>query len=210
LNNYRFLILFRFFIICLFILLFSCSKTKLLVSSNSSPYLNYDKVKFTLTLNQSRNSFKGSVYILKDTSVCYRFWGPLGFELGYGSINKDFSFYDAVHNTSYKDLKSKMETITGLVMDKQILLYLLTGSVSSLSTEILKLNKEIISIKEINDHYLELHHNVSHSDIYFKYKFKGGYPVSILLKTNGNGNIFELKLEIIEISHDKKICRFKD
>jgi hypothetical protein len=210
LNNCRIIFLLRLIVSGALILLFGCSKTKLLTHENSSPYLNYDKVRFTLNLNQTVNSFRGSVYLVKDSSACYRFSGPLGIELGYGSINKDFVFYDAVHNYSYRDLKTKIENLTGLIINKQIILNLLTGSVSSLSAELLKLNKDLISIKDINDHYLELHHNISQSDIYFKYRFKDGYPVTIFLRSKANANIFELKMEIVEISFEKKICRFKD
>jgi hypothetical protein len=198
--------------VVVFLLLFftACGKTKLLTNPIPSPYLNYDRIKLSLTVDRSQYHFKGFIHMIKDTSACFRFWGPLGYEIGRGQIGDSFTYYDALNNLNYKDLKQQMENSSGLILNKSILLYLLSGKVDLLASELLKLNRGILSVKESNNHYLELEHSVSHQTITFKYTFIKGIPAAMDIKSKGSGTIFELKLEINDISLEKKICRFNE
>jgi hypothetical protein len=101
-----------------------------------------------------------------------------------------------------------MQNATGLVLNKSILFSFLFNDMDSLATEILRLNKSIVTIKDVTPHNVFIFHEVSKSTTEIKYSFRANNMTGIAIKSVSGNNKFELKLEIVEISHEKKICRF--
>jgi hypothetical protein len=200
-----------FGVLCFLVIIFTnCSNTRILSVNNNSPYINYEKVKLKLNINKSSYSIKGFIYIIKDTSFCFRFWGPLGYEVGHGRIDSNFLFFDAINNIVHRDLKNKIETNTGLIITRNLLLNMLTGNIDSLSSELVKNNRGIVDISSQNNLYLEINHLVSLQKMSFKYSYNKNRLKNIFIKSTGkNTNLF-VNIEILGYSNDKKICRFTE
>jgi hypothetical protein len=186
----------------------ACSTSKFVPQNFSTNYLNYDKVRIKLTINNEDHSFKGYIRTVKDTSICFRFLGPLGYDLGKGNFTDRFVYFDEVNNIKYSDFQQQIENAAGIFINKQIIFDILTGNVDSLKSNIVSLNKGIVKIVKADMTYLELYHTISNRTLNFKYKYVNKLPSQINILSKGISNKFELQFEIIEISGIKKNCTF--
>jgi hypothetical protein len=201
--------LFFIFTCTLFLILFySCSTQKRIIRVESTVYLNYDKVKINCTINESKIKLNGFINQILDTTMCYRFWGPLGFEIGRGHINEQFPFYDAINKVNYTNIKDKLESIAGIFLNKSVFFALLSGQTDSLANKLIALNGDIVIVKELKPDYLFLENKISRNTISFKYKYANNNLKFIIINSISFRSKFDLHLEIVEISRNKKICKF--
>jgi hypothetical protein len=202
--RFQYLVLVSF----IFILFNSCFHSKLLTKTIEPDYLNYDKIKVAINFNNESFKLKGYINLIKDSDLCFRFWGFMGYDVCKGHFSDSFYLDDLINNKSYNNYKPNIENSIGLIIDKKVLISMLYGNIQSFSKFFVDLNSGILSISEITNNSVTFYNSVSKGKIYINYKFKSGVLKNIYLKSDLNGNKLVLNFDIIEISNFRKLCNF--
>jgi hypothetical protein len=122
--------------------LISCSPTRELKKvSFDSKYINYAKVKAKVNTNSYGNiRLKGHIYLVKDSLLYFKFYGPLSVEALSGVYQENFFVNDLYHNIKYTDVTKDIYIRTGIIFDRQVLQNLLVGDLILMKARLLQIN----------------------------------------------------------------------
>jgi hypothetical protein len=105
------------------------------VKIQSSPqdftYLNYSKVKLKIVSSSFGNyTLKGFINFIKDTSVCFKFYGPLSIEAVEGRLERNLDVKDVYNDRMYSNLLTTIMERDGIRITLRDVQNLFYGNVS--------------------------------------------------------------------------------
>jgi hypothetical protein len=189
----------------------ACSSKHILNTPAYHSYINY-KVKISIKSSTKDLNFKGYVYFVPDTHLCFRFWGLLGYEIGKGLITEhNFSFYNEIQKELVPDLKEILQHTSGCAINLAVLQHLLLGQTNDFVASISLLNQGLLDIvvqHKPNHSNLELKHKVNSYHTFIDYNYSHGILKSIKFKIIQGNQSIVVFIDIRDITYDRKLCTF--
>jgi hypothetical protein len=177
-----------------------------------SKSVSYNKVRINVSSRLADGNLKGYIYIIPDTQICFRVWGPLGYEIGKGKITPGkIRFYSEMENVLITDIKERMENLSGCSLDLAVLQCLLLGNVDGFVSSLNQLNTGLLNIriaKGSRKAVLNISHNLNLSQMMVYFRYRKGQLNHILLKIKKDKTFTEVSFDFVDISYDRKICTF--
>ena len=113
------------------VVFFSCKTAKIQSSSQDFTYLNYSKVKLKIVSSSFGNyTLKGFINFIKDTSVCFKFYGPLSIEAVEGRLERNLDVKDVYNDRMYSNLLKTIMERDGIRITLRDVQNLFYGNVS--------------------------------------------------------------------------------
>lgn len=110
---------------------FSCKTVKIQSSPQDFTYLNYSKVKLKIVSSSFGNyTLKGFINFIKDTSVCFKFYGPLSIEAVEGRLERNLDVKDVYNDRMYSNLLTTIMERDGIRITLRDVQNLFYGNVS--------------------------------------------------------------------------------
>jgi len=202
----------RSIIILNIFLLASCAGPRLVrkVSLNDQS-ISFTKVKLKITSNDYSIALKGYIYSLKDSSICFKFFGPLSIELMRGIVRSDFKVYDSFNKRLYSDVFNLIKQKYGFELNLSILQSLLISDLQECKSLLQKINSNKLKIDTLNCKRDELLIKSLINKDYYSIKFikKQLLPSKIEIKYNGQNDRYNIVIQLISISNERKTCNFQ-
>lgn len=176
--------------------------------SLASAYITYSKVKAKVRLPQGNEySCKGYIAITRDSLICFRFFGPLSYEVVNGRIDRDFKVYDCINKRLFDNGFDLVKEKIGLSMNRLAWEDLLLTNFSGLKERLLQLNTLNLQIDSttkqkrlmIDDNRFQCKITASLS---------GQLPKKIVIESKDNVGKYTIELDFLLISNDKRKCNF--
>lgn len=198
------------FVIVSLILASGCAGVK--VNNNvffNSSYIYYSKVKAKITLpSGNKYSTKGNIFLSRDTLICFRFFGPLSYEVVNGKIDTECKVYDCINQQLYDNGFKLIEEKVGLVMNREVVEDLLMAKFNELRTVLLSLNKISISIDSSGKQKELVIDDTRGRHCEITASIAGLIPKKIVIRTGDNAGESVIELDFLLISNDKRKCNF--
>jgi hypothetical protein len=201
-----------YFVVC-FILLISCrSSQKVINFSLSNKYVSLNKVKVKIGLKAFESlTLRGNISIVEDSLICFGFWGPLGLKVISGHYDDKFRIVDHYNGNDFPDVISKLSNTSGIVFNRKIVEEILRAELDSLSVSLTELNKEMLQIGyelKGSKKNFSIVNKIRKSELNLEYSFKQSLLKSIKLSYKDSFESWNVIIEIIDITNEKKKCNF--
>jgi len=201
---------------CIILSLFliaSCASPRMVqeISLNNQS-LSFTKVRLKINSNDYNGIvLKGYIYSLKDSSICFKFYGPLSIELLRGTVSRDFKVYDNFNKRLYNDVFGLIKQKSGFEINLSILQALLIADLEECKSRLLKINRDMLKIDSVNCKQDELLINglVSNDNYSIKFIKKHLLPSKIEIKYTGISERYTIVIELFAISNERKSCNFQ-
>jgi hypothetical protein len=203
---------FHFVVVCIVVALSSCTATKSFVQPDFKKPVSYNKVKIDISSGFIGGGLLGYIYLIPDTQICFRLWGPWGYEIGKGTIYPSkIAFYNEINDALVPDLKAQIENLSGCVLDLRVFQSLLVGNVDGFIEALNQLNPDLLSAK-VNKgsrrSTIQITHKVNHSEMNVYFFYKKGQLRNMLIKFKKDKSYSDISFDFGEISNERKICTF--
>ena len=201
-----------YFIVC-FILLISCrSSHKVINFSLSNKYVSLNKVKVKIGLKAFESlTLRGNINIVEDSLICFGFWGPLGLKVISGQYGDKFRIVDHYNGNEFPDVRVKLINKSGILFNRKVVEEILRAELDSLSVSLTELNKEILQIgyeSKGSKKNFSIVNKIRKSELNLEYSFKRSLLKSIKLRYKDSFESWNVIIEIIDITNEKKKCNF--
>lgn len=197
---------------CLALMAFSCTSTKYAVQPDYTKPVSYNKVRIDLSSGFIGGGLVGYIYLIPDTQICFRLWGPLGYEIGKGTIYPSkILFYNEINDVLVTDLKGQIENLSGCVLDLNVFQSLLLGNVDGFTDALNHLNQDLLTTsvsKGSRKSTVQISHKVNHSQMNVYFLYRKGQLRTMLVKFKKDKSFTEISFDFVNISNDRKICTF--
>lgn len=172
--------------------------------SLKSNYISFDKVKLKIINNSIGFKSVGHIYLIKDSLISFKFWGPLGFELVKGEYNNNLNFYSYFDKKDYTNFDKKIFSTYHFKINRNSVEYLLLGDKLQFISEINKLNKDNSNI-EINQssNLILIKDTSENTKITIRFQMKYNYPKHIDILLEDNNGKMNIGIEISSINNTK-------
>lgn len=154
----------------------------------------------------------GYIYLIPDTQICFRLWGPWGYEIGKGTIYPSkIAFYNEINDVLVPDLKAQIENLSGCVLDLRVFQSLLVGNVDGFIDALNELNPDLLSAtvtKGSRGSTIQISHKVNHSEMNVYFFYKKGQLRNMLIKFKKDKSYSDVSFDFGDISNERKICTF--
>lgn len=203
---------FLLFVACFALVSVSCKSTRLVVTADYNKPVSYNKVRVEMSSNSKGGGLKGFINIVPDTQICFRLWGPLGYEIGKGYVYPSkILFYNEVDDVLVPDLKAQIENLSGCVVDLRVFQSLLMGNVDGFIAALNNLNTGLLDAyisKGSRRSTVQISHKVNHSEMNVYFFYRKGRLNNMLIKFKKDKSFSEISFDFVDISNDRKICTF--
>jgi hypothetical protein len=180
--------------------------------SFADKYVNLNKVKVKIGLKAFENlTLRGNVIIVEDSLICFGFWGPLGLKAISGQYSDKFKLIDHYNGNEFPDVMGKLINKSGIVFNRKVVEEILRVELDSLSKSLTELNKEILQINyesKGNKKNFSIINKVRKSELNIEYTYRKSFPKYIKLSYKDSFECWNVIIEIIDISNEKKKCNF--
>ena len=144
----------RFFLFFLFVIFFAaCSSLKVAESvSVNNKYFTIEKVKVKVktTMNQSI-TLNGYISIVHDSSICFKFYGPLGMKAISGLFTPDAcKIHDYFNKIYYDNIITLLTEKTGIIVNAAFFESILYGNLEKAQIILSDLNINLIIAKSLS------------------------------------------------------------
>ncbi|MDP4207482.1 MAG: hypothetical protein Q8928_01580 [Bacteroidota bacterium] len=204
----------KFTVIFLLTILFlsSCAiKTNYIFSANDK-YVTYDKVKIKVNSQKlGKVTLKGYISIVKDSSICFKFWGPLGIEVVSGRLDQRFVLKDHFNDIFHADALQELIDKTGIVFTKRCVENILLAKIDSLKTDLTTLNNNVITL---NDNQRWMNRMLSVENIprknlmQFSFNIKSQLLNKVSVIYSDENDHWSVEIQVLNISGQQKRCNF--
>jgi hypothetical protein len=198
----------RWFLIGL--ILVSCKSTKFATNfSFDEKPVTYEKVKIAIKSQSFGNiTLNGYISIIKDSLICFKFYGPFSIDVVSGVYTENFKVWDNYNKILYPDFDQHLQQISGLMINRKMLEYLLLGRVSDLQDEVLNVNSENYTISSNVGRTLVLSNAAGEKVYRIAFTIKNQIPSSILISYKDTSTSWSANIQNIYISNLTKKCNF--
>lgn len=194
------------------VLISSCSATKSVTNIDFKKPVSYNRVKIEMSTGSLGGGLKGYIYLVPDTQICFRLWGPWGYEIGKGYIYPSkILFYNEINDVLITDLRSQIENLSGCVVDLSVFQSLLLGNVEGFIQAINSLNPDLLDTRLSSGRRrstVQISHKVNHSEMNVYFFYQKGLLRSMQVKLKRDKSYTEVSFDFSDISYDRKICTF--
>lgn len=200
-------------IIVLCITFSACSGTKNISTfSPNDKHIDFEKTKIKLNSKTFGNiTLKGYIYLVKDSLICFKFYGPFSYEVISGLYIDTFKIFDHFNKVKYANVENTIFSQAGVTINRQTLQFLLLGNVGEMKTELLKLNKSIFRIESnISSKKCELLIFIDSEQKFLKFKFLlvNQIPKSVLISYKDPLTNWSANIQNVNITNHSKKCNF--
>ena len=180
--------------------------------SLNSKYVVLDKVKMKISsANYGNIVLKGYISIVHDSVLCFNLNGPLGLKVLSGKFSEQFIVKDYYNDRLYTDVLKEMILKSGITFNKICLENIILSRVDSLSSQLKRLNANIVEVKAeeyVKKRTLTIVNPVKNNSFKFDFILKRKLPHEINIFYQGYNENWEVKIEVISISNQEKKCNF--
>jgi hypothetical protein len=184
------------------------AKSLQVYSLHSQKYINYDKVRVEFSNGRSTYSLKGFIRFQMDSSLCFQFWGPMGYEVIRGYFRN--GLLQTKTNENINVSKASVENFLGLVIDNTLIQNLFLGFDSLLVNDLAKQNSALVQFTDIkikgNTTSVSMYHKANKRNMEITYKKENGLVRTIRILINPES--VEIVVQILEVSYINKLCNF--
>lgn len=206
----------RFFhfigVVCIVVALSSCTATKSFVQPDFKKPVSYNKVRIEMSSGFLGGGLVGYIYLIPDTQICFRLWGSMGFEIGKGSIYPSkILFFNEIQDVFVPDLRSRIENLSGCVLDLSVFQSLLLGNVDGFIDALNQLNPGLLNAtvnKGSRKSTVQISHKVNGSQMNIYFLYRKGQLRTMLIKFIKDKSFTDISFDFVDISNDRKICTF--
>jgi hypothetical protein len=201
---YHFLLLFT---------LLSCVSQKKTPTLRSD-YLTYEKVKIKIKSLTYNGQLKGYISISNvDTSICFRFFGPLGIPVTEGYLHDSLLLKDLINNKNYFDILNDIKKSTEISLSPKFLFSILSFNDSLMVSEIDHNNR--LSIRNGNSffsgkRFYVIEDRLNKKMVEISFINKKSLPYALIIKYPYLNEFITIEFTILDISSRRKICNFED
>ena len=154
-------------------------------------HIQLDKVKMSISGFGVIGEAKGYVHVVRDSSIHFKFWGPLGIEFAEGTFDHSFIVHSFITNTDYSNLLAYVENLLGLKVDRRCVENLLLGESNLFLENVRALNAGMNSqrIKSFSSGFVIFHPFKDNSmEVHYSYRSRFPYKISLVFK-QGSSNM---------------------
>lgn len=199
---------------CFIVLFFvSCSSSK--VAPNFSMLertITFDKTKISINSKSFGSiTLKGYISLIKDSLLCFKFYGPLAYDVLSGVYSDTFKVMDNFNKIKYSTFDTHIFQLSGIVINRNVLEFLMLGKVLEVKREILKLNSNNIQIELNNGPYkrlLMISNTVDHKLYQIQCNLKNQIPASVVIYYKDDLTSWSAEIQNIYITNLTKKCNF--
>jgi len=169
----------------------------------------FSKVKVTFNSNENRLlTLRGYISILKDSLICFKFFGPLSYEVLSGYIDKNqYRIFDSYNKKLYSSYDSTFSQFNMVRFNEGLFESFILGKRSDFVDYSYSLNKgTIIDTTRLFNNELSISDGSNRLKI--KWSRNSFRVTSIDLKYSGGGSYF-IKIDLIAVSRERKDCKFR-
>jgi len=200
----------KYILFGLCLLLSSCVGSKFVEkASMDAEYISFTKVRAKVKSSKLGNlSCKGYIYLRRDTSLCFKFFGPLSYELLNGEFKHEFKIYDCYNKRLYDDVLELLKKKEGIIVNLKVVEDLLLANSKEFTKELLSLNEPYLQLDTIR----KKGEVIIMVDNCVKYKVtivkRGLLPKTIVIENKDEFDNYTIYLEFLSISNERKKCNF--
>ena len=198
-----------------FLIIFvSCQATKNLSNfSLNNKYLTFDKVRLHFDSNTiGEISLKGYISIVRDSLICFKFFGPFSYEVVSGLYSSNFSFFDNYNHRSFPDILMLIFQKSGIILDRNVLEFMLTSDLSAFISELEKLNQVNLRVERIEKKSLNeilIFNDVRNSLLKIQFMMKNSFLDKLSIIYKEDVDHWRVDLNVLEVTNNPKNCNFK-
>jgi hypothetical protein len=202
----------RFYLFVFTIFLISCVGGRFTeTASFKDSHLSFSKVKLKMSSSSLGSiNMKGYIYFVKDSLLCFKFFGPFSFELFSGRFDKVFTVYDAYNKRRYDDILNQILTKEGIAINLRVLQDLFSANQDSLQRTLQLLNKgrlEFETGRKVNQMIIK--NSSKHVEYQITWKKKHNLPTRLFILYRDSIETSSLDFEFVSISNDERKCNFE-
>lgn len=197
------------FLACTFIV--SCKTTQRVLSPPDFTYLNFSKVKLKVGSSSFGSySLKGFINFIKDTSVCFKFYGPLSIEALEGRFDKTLDIKDVYNDRIFTDLLATIYEKDGIRIGLKDVQNLFFGNVSGFLDSIMNSNLHSLSIeKESNLSRFTLVSKGSKATYTFKIKKRQLYIDELVIDYTNGRDLMTIDFKVLAFNNERRKCNVR-
>jgi hypothetical protein len=198
------------FLVLFMISLAACHSTRNISNfSWAARQLTYDKVKVTISGSRTRtNVIKGYISLVKDSVICFKFYGPLSLPLFSGVYSSAFQLKDDYNNVRYGNAADFIFQKFGFSIDRASLEFLLEGKVEEFANRIKMLNAHNLTT-EINNNTILFHIFETNGLLQFDFKFRKAMLSEISVAYKDKLTQWTTDIDFLSVSNLSKTCNFR-
>jgi hypothetical protein len=177
----------------------------------SSRSILYDKVKVKVSTKTLGDlTLRGYINIYRDSFFCFKFYGPLAYELVSGYCKDKFFAYDHFNDVTHTDVLNELSRATGIVFNRNIFEELLAGNLTDLVKEIKDLNGTVLDISTNHlTHSVVFTNTARNSLLSLLVNYRNLIPKEIELKYDGPVDKWTVKIAVLHVSNEQRRCNFE-
>lgn len=197
------------FIICV-LFATACASVKVATTVQlNNRHILFNKVKVKIRLPQgNKYTCNGYISMVKDSLICFRFFGPLSYELVSGKIDQDLEVYDAINKQLYEDGFSLIRSKIGLNMSRGTLQALFLADFSTLKQELSLINPLKIQYDSTAKSKTLIIEDGNSTHTRITASLVGQIPRRIVIESKDLTGMYTIELDFLLISNDKRKCNF--
>ncbi|HEY4787391.1 MAG TPA: hypothetical protein VIH57_15135 [Bacteroidales bacterium] len=198
------------FFVLFMISLVACHSTRNISNfSWEAHQLTYDKVKVTISGSRTgTNVIKGYISMVKDSVICFKFYGPLSYPLFSGVYSSVFQLKDDYNNVRYGNAAEFIFQKFGFSIDRTSLEFLLEGKVEEFANRIKMLNTHNLKT-EINNNTILFHIFETNGLLQFDFKFRKAMLSEIYVAYKDKLTQWTTDIDFLSVSNLSKTCNFR-
>lgn len=201
--------LFNFFLFFSFFFVGCKGPAKLVNFSFNDKYVTFDKVKVSLDKNIG---LRGYVTIVRDSFICFKFYGPLGYGIVGGRLASTFQIIDYFNNKNIDDAISQISGKSGVVINRKVIEDILLFNTDSLKETLLQLNPRDLSMEVLErskGKRVVIKHAITKGEFILDYLWKTNLPKEIKIRYADLSDQWSVQIDIISVSNLSKKCNFE-
>jgi hypothetical protein len=200
----------KYIVFGLFLLLNSCVSSKLVEKASvDAEYISFTKVKVKVKSSKLGNlTCKGYIYLRKDTSLCFKFFGPLSYELINGEFKHEFKIYDCYNKRLYGNVLELLKKRDGIIINLKVVENLLLANSLGFTKELLSLNEpymELDTMGKKGEVVIKINKSVKYQ---IRTVRRSLFPKTIVIECKDEFDNYSIYLEFLAISNERKKCTF--
>jgi hypothetical protein len=194
------------------LLLSSCAIKPNYNFSVNDKYLTYDKVKIKVNSQKlGKVTLKGYISIVKDSSICFKFWGPLGIEVVSGRLDQRFVLKDHFNDVFHEDALQELIDKTGIVFTKRCIENILLANIDSLKMNLATLNNNVITLNDNQrwtNRMLTIENIPRKNSMQFSFNLKSQLLNKVSVIYRDEIDHWSVEIQVLNISGQQKRCNF--